>query len=208
MRCNYLFIPYIQVTTSGTYRVCTRYFQNGVLEQYGMHWNMIFENIVTFFYHCWRYSFFTNQICVKNADFCANSLRPSDAYTCQHTRLSSSQCCKIWIFSFKKMHNLKMSSEKWRPFCLVLNVLMRTLCTYKSSPHLTTLGCSKFSSCLSMAISRMVLMGMPSSVLVWMRIFLMATNWPSFLRSRACSQENEEMINPNQKWLMTMAGLP
>ena len=29
----------------------------------------------------------------------------------------------IQTFSFKKMH-LKMSSEKWRPFCLGLNVLM------------------------------------------------------------------------------------
>ena len=29
----------------------------------------------------------------------------------------------IQIFSFKKMH-LKMSSAKWRPFCLSLNVLM------------------------------------------------------------------------------------
>ena len=29
---------------------------------------------------------------------------------------------KIHTFSFKKMH-LKISSEKWRPFCLSLNVL-------------------------------------------------------------------------------------
>ena len=29
---------------------------------------------------------------------------------------------EIWIFSFRKMH-LKMSSAKWRPFCLGLNVL-------------------------------------------------------------------------------------
>ena len=29
---------------------------------------------------------------------------------------------KIWIFSFKKM-GLKVSSAKWRPFCLCLNVL-------------------------------------------------------------------------------------
>ena len=29
---------------------------------------------------------------------------------------------EIYIFSFKKMH-LKMSSRKWRPFCLGLNVL-------------------------------------------------------------------------------------
>ena len=32
---------------------------------------------------------------------------------------------KIHIFSFKKMH-LKMSSAKWRPFCLGLNVLKPT----------------------------------------------------------------------------------
>ena len=31
---------------------------------------------------------------------------------------------KIQIFSFKKMH-LNMSSAKWRPFCLGLNVLMQ-----------------------------------------------------------------------------------
>ena len=30
---------------------------------------------------------------------------------------------EIYTFSFKKMH-LKMSSGKWRPFCLSLNVLM------------------------------------------------------------------------------------
>ena len=30
---------------------------------------------------------------------------------------------EIHIFSFKKMH-LKMSSGKWRPFCLGLNVLL------------------------------------------------------------------------------------
>ena len=29
---------------------------------------------------------------------------------------------EIYIFSFKKMH-LKISSEKWRPSCLSLNVL-------------------------------------------------------------------------------------
>ena len=29
---------------------------------------------------------------------------------------------EIWIFSLKKIH-LKMSSAKWRPFCLGLNVL-------------------------------------------------------------------------------------
>ena len=31
---------------------------------------------------------------------------------------------EIHVFSFKKMH-LKMSSAKWRPFCLGLNVLMQ-----------------------------------------------------------------------------------
>ena len=32
--------------------------------------------------------------------------------------------CKHHVFSYKKMH-LKMSSGKWRPFCLGLNVLKR-----------------------------------------------------------------------------------
>ena len=36
---------------------------------------------------------------------------------------------EIHTFSFKKMH-LKMSSAKWRPFCLGLNVLTRALVTY------------------------------------------------------------------------------
>ena len=36
---------------------------------------------------------------------------------------------KIHTFSFKKMH-LKLSSAKWRPFCLSLNVLRRSLVTY------------------------------------------------------------------------------
>ena len=34
---------------------------------------------------------------------------------------------EICAFSFKKMH-LKMSSAKWRPFCLGLNVLRRHIC--------------------------------------------------------------------------------
>ena len=34
---------------------------------------------------------------------------------------------EIHTFSFKKMH-LKMSSGKWRPFCLGLNVLRRLIC--------------------------------------------------------------------------------
>ena len=33
---------------------------------------------------------------------------------------------KIHTFSFKKMH-LKISSAKWRPFCLGLNVLINTM---------------------------------------------------------------------------------
>ena len=33
---------------------------------------------------------------------------------------------EIYTFSFKKMH-LKMSSGKWRPFCLVLNVLRQDI---------------------------------------------------------------------------------
>ena len=32
---------------------------------------------------------------------------------------------EIYIFSFKKMH-LEMSFDKWRPFCLGLNVLKKT----------------------------------------------------------------------------------
>ena len=36
---------------------------------------------------------------------------------------------KVCIFSFKKMH-LKMSSGKWRPFCLGLNVLMMVYLNY------------------------------------------------------------------------------
>ena len=35
---------------------------------------------------------------------------------------------KIHTFSFRKIH-LKMSSGKWRPFCLSLNVLIMHLCT-------------------------------------------------------------------------------
>ena len=34
----------------------------------------------------------------------------------------SENIIEIYIFSFKKMH-LKISSGKWRPFCLDLNVL-------------------------------------------------------------------------------------
>ena len=81
---------------------------------------------------------------------CVNSLRPSEAYMCWQPRASLVQimaCCQaiiwtsagilligslgtnfseilneIYLFSFKKMH-LKMSSGKWRPSCLGLNVL-------------------------------------------------------------------------------------
>ena len=35
---------------------------------------------------------------------------------------------EIHVFSFKKIH-LKMSSVKWRPFCLGLNVLIHTIYT-------------------------------------------------------------------------------
>ena len=41
---------------------------------------------------------------------------------------------KINTFSFKKMH-LKMSSGKWRPFCLGLNVLICPSTTYMLSVH-------------------------------------------------------------------------
>ena len=41
---------------------------------------------------------------------------------------------RIQAFSFKKMH-LKMSSAKWRPFCLVLNVLTVTM-VQQNSHHL------------------------------------------------------------------------
>ena len=36
---------------------------------------------------------------------------------------------EIYTFSFKKMH-LKMSSGKWRPFCLGLNVLKALFCGF------------------------------------------------------------------------------
>ena len=38
----------------------------------------------------------------------------------------------IQTFSFKKMH-LKMSSAKWRPFCLGLNVLITSLVRYQAT---------------------------------------------------------------------------
>ena len=40
----------------------------------------------------------------------------------------------IQIFSFKKMH-LKMSSPKWRPFCLSLNELVMVYSLMTSSQH-------------------------------------------------------------------------
>ena len=43
---------------------------------------------------------------------------------------------KIHAFSFKKMH-LKMSSAKWRPFCLGLNVLTCGLASIPDSHYIT-----------------------------------------------------------------------
>ena len=42
---------------------------------------------------------------------------------------------KIYTFNFKKMH-LNISSAKWRPFCLGLNVLIKTM--LESAGHRTT----------------------------------------------------------------------
>ena len=47
---------------------------------------------------------------------------------------------KIHTFSFKKMH-LKMLSDKWRPFCLCLNVLTELI-----SKNSLTLSCSSNSN--------------------------------------------------------------
>ena len=41
---------------------------------------------------------------------------------------------EIHTFSFKKMH-LKMSSGKWRPFCLGLYVLIMAWCLFRISSH-------------------------------------------------------------------------
>ena len=49
---------------------------------------------------------------------------------------------EIYAFSFKKMH-LKMSSGKWRPFCLGLNVLITFL---KFSINGLTISCLSVSS--------------------------------------------------------------
>lgn len=54
----------------------------------------------------------------------------------------------------------------------------------RSTAHLTTLGCSKVSRCLSTATSRMVESGMPSSP-VCTRTRFSATKRPPFFRSRA-----------------------
>ena len=84
------------------------------------------------------------------------SLRPTDAYMCKLAIIDSDnglfpgRCqaiiwtnagmlligswgpnfsqllIKMYTFPFKKMH-LKMSSVKWQPFCLILNVLINTL---------------------------------------------------------------------------------
>ena len=49
---------------------------------------------------------------------------------------------EIHAFSFTKMH-LKMSSGKWRPFCLGLNVLNTSICQISpdTSPHVVLLVC-------------------------------------------------------------------
>ena len=60
---------------------------------------------------------------------------------------------EINTFFFKKMH-LKMSSGKWRPFCLGLNVLIKQNCAlrtphaWKNTEKLTT-GREKYMSCFS-----------------------------------------------------------
>ena len=46
----------------------------------------------------------------------------------------SEMLIEILTFSFNKIH-LKMSSAKWRPFCLGLNVLSHPNSTYRSHPH-------------------------------------------------------------------------
>ena len=49
---------------------------------------------------------------------------------------------KINTFSFKKMY-LKISSRKWRPFCLSLNVLLQCACNILLCWTLTSMGWSK-----------------------------------------------------------------
>ena len=46
---------------------------------------------------------------------------------------------EIHIFSFKKMQ-LKMSSAKWRPFCLGLNELRNVGCNYQSKRLISAFG--------------------------------------------------------------------
>ena len=47
----------------------------------------------------------------------------------------SEKLIKILIFLFKKMH-LKVSSGKWRPFCLRLNVLINVVPCWRACPYL------------------------------------------------------------------------
>ena len=58
----------------------------------------------------------------------------------------SEMLIEIYTFSLKKMH-LKMSSGKWRPSCLSLNVLIPLLTLWPSQPDplssLAGLGCSR-----------------------------------------------------------------
>ena len=50
---------------------------------------------------------------------------------------------KSHSFSFKKMH-LKMSSGKWRPFCLSLNVLTVVYCDKKGYPIQTLYNAAQY----------------------------------------------------------------
>ena len=80
-----------------------------------------------------------------------NSLRPSDAYVCQYSKLTiicsdnagilliwnlrakfSETLGEIHTFSFKKMH-LNMTSAKWRPFSLGHSVLKSTILSSQCS---------------------------------------------------------------------------
>ena len=63
---------------------------------------------------------------------------------------------KIYTFSFKKMH-LKMSSGKWRPSCLGLNVLM-----LHCFEHPQSMTCFSAASCYSLGVT----IGQPSSPLI------------------------------------------
>ena len=59
---------------------------------------------------------------------------------------------EIHPFSFKKMH-LKMSSGKWRPFCLGLNVLNRKVTTVKEGCQTGNLQCLHKDQVVSMTTS-------------------------------------------------------